>query len=533
VTRTLWRITLVLLLVVVPILAGCQLIQAPPKPTDSSTADVLRGPYEPQMIAAAPSPGNELYGWEKVAADAQAAKLVQSAQPEAVTVIVSTADVLRAPYDAPALVAVASVSTADVLRAPYDAPAIIVVEPAQGALTELYGWEKVAADAQAAKLAQAEAAAVVVATADVLRAPYDAPALVVVEPAQGALTELYGWEKVAADAQAAKLAQSTPATQPLIATADILRGPYGEMTLVQAPVIMATVDVPAELVGYANPDALATTEWLAAHLNDPTVRILDVRRPTDAANFAVAHIPNAQHVDLNVDLMDRDPNRVALDLIGPARFAALMGRLGIANDSTVVVYDAEGGTAAATLWWAMRYYGHDNVRMLNGGLVKWLLEGRETTRAVVHFAPTEFTVNVQPQLLATAQDIELAMQDPTVFLVDARNYDFYVGARCLSAAPRAGHIPGAVAMPARWQVTPDTKTLLPADRLAMSLELKGISPTQRGITYCGNGHLAAFDAFLLYVMGFEDVAVYDSAWLEWGVLPDMPVETGCPDCEAM
>ncbi|GIK73909.1 MAG: hypothetical protein BroJett021_28970 [Chloroflexota bacterium] len=513
--RALWRITLVLLLVAVPILTGCQLIQAPPKPTDSSTADVLRGPYEPQMIAAAPSPGDELYGWEKVAADAQAAKLAQSAQPEAVTVLVSTADVLRAPYDAPALV---------------------VVEPAQGALAELYGWEKVAADAQAAKLAQSaqpEAVTVLVSTADVLRAPYDAPALVAVEPAQGALTELYGWEKVAADAQAAKLAQSAPATQPLIATADILRGPYGEMTLVQAPVIMAAVDVPAEPVGYANPDALATTEWLAAHLNDPTVRILDVRRPTGAANFAAAHIPNAQYVDLNVDLMDRNPNRVALDLVGPERFAALMGRLGVANDSTVVVYDAEGGTAAATLWWAMRYYGHDNVRMLNGGLVKWLLEGRETTRAVAHFAPTEFTVNVQPQLLATAQDIELAMQDPTVFLVDARNYDFYVGARCLSAAPRAGHIPGAVAMPARWQVTPDTKTLLPADRLAMSLELKGISPTQRGITYCGNGHLAAFDAFLLYVMGYENVAVYDSSWLEWGVLPGAPVETGCPGCDTL
>ena len=88
-------------------------------------------------------------------------------------------------------------------------------------------------------------------------------------------------------------------------------------------------------------------------------------------------------------------------------------------------------------------------------------------------------------------------------------------------------------IPARWQVTPDMKMLLPAERLAMSLELMGISPTQRGITYCGNGHLAAFDAFMLYVMGFENVAVYDSSWLEWSVLPEAPAEIGCPGCDAL
>jgi thiosulfate/3-mercaptopyruvate sulfurtransferase len=350
-------------------------------------------------------------------------------------------------------------------------------------------------------------------TADVLRSPYEWQETVVAAPVSD---ELYGWEKVAAEEYAAKLAGSA---------------------LVQDELAVAPTEslvaVSAELAGYPNPQALATTEWLATHLGDSTIRVIDVRRPTGAANFAAAHIPGAQHVDLMVDLMDRDPNRVALDLIGPERFADLMGRLGIANDSTVVVYDAEGGTAAATMWWAMRYYGHDDVRMLNGGLVKWLLEGRETLRTVTHFAPTDYVVNVQSHLLATAQDIDLAMSDRSIFVVDARDPEFFTGERCHSAAPRAGHIPGAQMMPARWQVTPDLKMLLPAERLAMSLELMGISPTQRGITYCGNGHLAAFDAFLLYVMGFENVAVYDSSWLEWGVLPEMPVETGCPECEPL
>jgi thiosulfate/3-mercaptopyruvate sulfurtransferase len=114
--------------------------------------------------------------------------------------------------------------------------------------------------------------------------------------------------------------------------------------------------------------------------------------------------------------------------------------------------------------------------MLNGGLVKWLLEGRHTTRTVTHFAPTESIVHVQPKLLATAQDVELAMQDPSIFLVDARAPEFYTGERCLAAAPRAGHVPGALMMPARWQVTPNLKTLLSAERLAMSLEFMGISP---------------------------------------------------------
>ena len=395
--------------------------------------------------------------------------------------------------------------TADVLRGPYEAPALA----GEGRFA-LYGWEVVAAEAQAAKLAAAQTA--VSSRAEVLRGPYEAPTL----GGEGRFA-LYGWEVVAAEAQGGRGE---------IATADVLRAPY------DAPGLWTAVPAD-ELAGYVHPDVLVTTEWLATHLGEPGLRVIDVRRPTGVANFAVAHIPTAQYLDLIVDLMDHDPNQMALDLIKAESFAALMGRLGIANDSTVVVYDAEGGTAAATLWWALRYYGHADVHLLNGGLVKWLLEGRETTYAATTYAPSVYTVQVHSDLLATAADVAAAQEDPTAFLVDARPLETYTGASYLSAAPRAGHVPGSHTLPARWQIDPQRKTILPGEQLAVTLAMMGISPEQRGIAYCGNGQLAAFDALLLSLMGYDQVAVYDSGWLEWGTLPEMPVETGCPECEPM
>lgn len=310
-------------------------------------------------------------------------------------------------------------------------------------------------------------------------------------------------------------------------TSDVVRGAYGQWDLALIPSYALAEDESAELAGYVNPQAMVTSGWLAANLDNPRVRLLDVRRPIGAANFAMAHIPQAQHVDLWLDLMERDPNQPMMDLIGPDRFAGLMSRLGVANDSTVIVYDAGEGTSAATLWWAMRRYGHEDVRLLNGGLVKWLMEGRETTSRVPTFEPTTYIIDEQPQLLAKLDDVKQAMADPTIFIVDARPFGYFTGDIAHAATPTIGHIPGALSMPAPWQLTPEQKTILPAEQLAMTFDLMEITPAQRGITYCGNGHLAAFDAFLLYLMGFEDVAVYDSSWTEYGVMPELPTETGC------
>lgn len=312
-----------------------------------------------------------------------------------------------------------------------------------------------------------------------------------------------------------------------VSAADIVRGQYGEWDVALVPSSAVAYDDAEELAGYVNAKALVSSEWLAANLDNPLVRILDVRRPIGAANFAMAHIPQAQYVDLWIDLMQRDPNIPMMDLIGPERFAELMGRLGVTHHTTVIVYDAGEGSSAATLWWALQRYGHQDARILNGGLVKWLLEGRATTSRVPTFEPTTYIVHEQPSLLATLADVKQAMADPNVFIVDARPLSYFSGESAHTFTSRVGHIPGALTLPASWQMNPEQKTILPAEQLAATLGVMGISPEQRGITYCGNGHLAAFDAFLLYLMGFENVAVYDSSWMEYGVMPDLPTELGC------
>ena len=310
-------------------------------------------------------------------------------------------------------------------------------------------------------------------------------------------------------------------------TADIVRGQYGEWDMALVPSSAVAYDDAEKLASYVNAKALVSSEWLAANLDNPLVRILDVRRPIGAANFAMAHIPQAQYVDLWIDLMQRDPNIPMMDLIVPERFAELMGRLGVTHHTTVIVYDAGEGSSAATLWWALRRYGHQDVRILNGGLVKWLLEGRATTSRVPTFEPTTYIVHERPSLLATLADVKQAMADANVFIVDARPLSYFSGESAHTFTSRVGHIPGALTLPASWQMNPEQKTILPAEQLAATLGVMGISPEQRGITYCGNGHLAAFDAFLLYLMGFENVAVYDSSWMEYGVMPDLPTELGC------
>ena len=206
------------------------------------------------------------------------------------------------------------------------------------------------------------------------------------------------------------------------------------------------------MVDYRHPEALASTAWLADHLDDPSVRVVDARfdlRVTSAGTVAAVpgrdahgegHIPGAVFVDVMSDLADpEDP----LVILSPPRFEALMGRLGISEATTVVVYDDRGGTWAARLWWALRYYGHDAVKLLDGGLTRWEAEDRSIERQAPEVLPATFRARVRPELSVGADEVMQAIGRADDCIVDALPEAFFTGEACLYPTHRAGHIPTA------------------------------------------------------------------------------------------
>lgn len=203
-----------------------------------------------------------------------------------------------------------------------------------------------------------------------------------------------------------------------------------------------------------------------------------------------------------------------------------MGRLGISNGTTVVIYDDRGGTGAARLWWALRYYGHDAVKLLDGGLARWETEGRAIERHVPEFEPASFRAQVRPELLVGADEVTQAIGNVDARIVDALPEAFFTGQACLFPTHRAGHIPTARNVPAPANLDPVTQLLLPAGELALLWQQVGLEPGRQVITYCGGGVFGAFALFVAYVMGHENAALYDASWMEWGLDPKWPVETG-------
>lgn len=292
--------------------------------------------------------------------------------------------------------------------------------------------------------------------------------------------------------------------------------------------------------GYEHPEALATTRWLAAHLDDPSIRVVDMRyyvQPVSDGSFRAlsgrgayrqGHIPGAVFVDHASDLADPE-REVPFNILAPERFESLMGRLGIATDSTVVVYDDSGGCWAARLWWALRYYGHNDVKVLDGGLTKWIQEARPLETRIPAPPAASFQARVQPALRSSCDEVLRAIGRADVCIVDALPEIFHTGKARLFPTHRTGHIPTAVSVPAPANLDPVTQTLRPAGELAGLWRKAGLRPDQTAITYCGTGVYAAFDLFVLYVLGHEQISLYDGSWMEWGANPDLPVQTGPAD----
>jgi thiosulfate/3-mercaptopyruvate sulfurtransferase len=286
---------------------------------------------------------------------------------------------------------------------------------------------------------------------------------------------------------------------------------------------------------------LVETSWLAEHLQDPELRIVDMRGYVravpragveglqDAAyvgardEYEQGHIPGAVYIDWTQDIVDHD-NEVEAQVATPDHFAETMSRLGISNQHLVVVYDAHPASQFATrLWWALNYYGHQRVVVLNGGLPKWLREQRPLDREIPTYPPTTFTPVVQPQLRATAADVLATLGKSGVQLIDARDSGQYTGAIARGTG-RRGHIPGAINLPREELLDPQTGAFRSNEDLQRAFADARISPDEHVIAYCNGGVAATTVLFSLAILGYPRLTNYDGSWNEWGQREDLPVE---------
>jgi thiosulfate/3-mercaptopyruvate sulfurtransferase len=271
-------------------------------------------------------------------------------------------------------------------------------------------------------------------------------------------------------------------------------------------------------------DSLIEVHELAGSIGEPSLRIVDCRFAFDRDlrdDYGAGHIPGAVYCNWADDLSD-PPSPVRWQIASPERFASTMSRLGIGDETRVVAYDAEGGHHAARLWWGLRYYGHDDVAILHGGIQAWLAAGQPLEAGPAPALSARFTPRRRPELRATKQDVLGVLGSERPILLDVRRESEYTGAEARSA--RGGHIPGAHHLEWREALTADWR-LRPRDEVRRLYERRGVHGEASVITYCHAGVRAAFSAFVLSLLGLRDVRVYDGSWEEWGNDPRVPIET--------
>ncbi len=277
-------------------------------------------------------------------------------------------------------------------------------------------------------------------------------------------------------------------------------------------------------------DPLVTTDWLAAHLEGADIVVLDATwfmpgtGRDSAAEYAARHIAGAVFFDID-KIADR-ASPLPHMLADPADFAVAARRLGVNPDSTVVVYDALGLFSAPRVWWNFRVMGHARTVVLDGGLAKWLAEGRPVESGWRGPAHGAFKARTDPSLVRDLEAVRAALTAGSEQILDARPADRFFG-----EAPeprlglRSGHMPGALNLPWSALVQADA-TLLPAEALRAAFAGAGVDLASPIVTNCGSGISASLLALALARLGRDDVAVYDGSWSEWGARADTQVVTG-------
>ena len=277
---------------------------------------------------------------------------------------------------------------------------------------------------------------------------------------------------------------------------------------------------------YARP-VLVTTEWLADQLGAEELVVAEVDENPDL--YDEGHIPGAIKLHWREDLQDP----VERDLIEKDAFEELMGRCGISNDTTLILYGDRNNWFAAYAYWYLKIYGHEDVRILDGGRQKWIDENRQLTTDPVAPEPTSYTARERDESIRTYRDdVRESLGAPDRELVDVRSPQEYSGELISppgyeqEGAQRAGHIPTAQSIP--WaQAVRDDGTFKPAEELRELYGAKGVTPDKTVTAYCRIGERSAHTWFVLReLLGYEDVRNYDGSWTEWGNLVDVPIEKG-------
>lgn len=276
--------------------------------------------------------------------------------------------------------------------------------------------------------------------------------------------------------------------------------------------------------------SLVSAEWLREHLDDPGLVVLDAtvviefgeegpRMLNGRANYDTGHIPGAGFADLMGDLSDADSPR-EFTRPAPEQFIAAMEKLGVSDDSRVVLYDANVSVWAARVWWMLRWVGFDRAALLDGGLGAWKAAGYPLSTEPASPEPGSLTLNLRPGLITDREEVLASLGRDDVMLVDAMSGEHYRGEVAMYARP--GHIPGARNLPSTLLLD-GTGRFRPQDELEMLIDG---DRGDRTITYCGGGIAASADAFVLTRLGFTDVAVYDASLEEWAADPANPMVTG-------
>jgi thiosulfate/3-mercaptopyruvate sulfurtransferase len=287
--------------------------------------------------------------------------------------------------------------------------------------------------------------------------------------------------------------------------------------------------------GFERPEPLVSTEWLAQRLGEPELRIYDCtvhllpdppriyKVVSGRADYEKGHIPGAGFIDLQDELSEPDP-KLRFMMAGPERFAAAMSRHGLGPRQTAVLYSQTNPQWATRVWWMLRAMGFDRAHVLDGGLTKWKAEGRPLSTAPASYPPAQFEAKPRPGLFVGKDAVEQGIGDGAVCTLNALRRELHDGSAKVNYG-RPGRIPGSVNVPSVALVD-EKQAYLPAEKLRALFQGAGVASDKRVLAYCGGGIAATSDVFVLHMLGYDDLAVYDASMSEWASDPRLPMEQG-------